>query len=86
MYFIEESKGKAIVVETIHTYLRSESCGSGKFQVSLLLDSKGRNPKEAYAWVLLLYRIANYKDFAEFTREHLPLGPFLVKILFYEFS
>ena len=46
MYFIEESKGKAIVVETIHTYLRSESCGSGKFQVSLLLNSKGRNPKE----------------------------------------
>ena len=42
--------------------------------------------KYAYAWVLLLYRIPNYKDFAEFTRKNLPLGLFLVKILFYEFS
>ena len=52
MYFIEENKGKAVVVETIHTYSRPESCGLGKFHVSLLLDSKGRNPKEELPDVL----------------------------------
>ena len=34
IYFIKESKSKAIVVETIETYSRSKRCGSGKLGVS----------------------------------------------------